>query len=222
MLARRRRASSSRRRAPEHASEAERDLCFLGLVAMLDPPRPEVAEAVARCHGAGIRIIVVTGDHPLTAAAIARRVGIAGDNPTVVTGDELDGSARPSSTQLLRRSGELIFARSSPEAKLRIADALRAEGHVVAMTGDGVNDAPALRRADIGVAMGRRAPTSRARPRRWSSPTTTSRPSSPPSRPAAASTTTSASSSSTSSPTPRPEVARSSCSPSAAARSRSR
>lgn len=122
---------------------------------MADPPRPEVADAVARCHSAGIRIIVVTGDHALTATAIADQVGIGGPEPKVVTGDALDHMPEPELDQLLRRHRELIFARTSPEAKLRIADALRAEGHVVAMTGDGVNDAPALRRADIGVAMGR-------------------------------------------------------------------
>ena len=133
--------------------EAERDLCFLGLVAMFDPPRPEVADAVARCHAAGIRIIVVTGDHALTAAEIARRVGI-GTN-VVVSGDQLDHMSEGALDALLSSRDELIFARSSPEAKLRITDGLRAQGEVVAMTGDGVNDAPALHRADIGVAMGR-------------------------------------------------------------------
>jgi magnesium-transporting ATPase (P-type) len=143
------------RELPRHREDAERDLVLLGFVAMLDPPRPEVAEAVADCHKAGIRIIVVTGDHPLTAAAIARRIGIAGDDPAIVTEEELDGMSDAELDHLLRGGKELIFARSTPEAKLRIADALRAEHHVVAMTGDGVNDAPALRRADIGVAMGR-------------------------------------------------------------------
>jgi calcium-translocating P-type ATPase len=143
------------RPAPDRRADAEHSLCFLGLVAMLDPPRPEVAEAVARCRDAGIRIIVVTGDHPVTATVIARRVGIVGAEPAVVTGDQLDRTAEPELDELLRRQPELVFARSSPETKLRITDALRAEGHVVAMTGDGVNDAPALRRADIGVAMGR-------------------------------------------------------------------
>jgi calcium-translocating P-type ATPase len=140
---------------PDRREQAEAGLCFVGLVAMLDPPRAEVAEAVARCHEAGIRVIVVTGDHGLTAAAIARRVGIATDHPVVINGEELDKMAEPELDALLMGGGELIFARSSPEAKLRIADALRAHDEVVAMTGDGVNDAPALRRADIGVAMGR-------------------------------------------------------------------
>jgi calcium-translocating P-type ATPase len=140
---------------PERREEAERELCFLGLVAMIDPPRPEVAEAVAQCQEAGIRIIVVTGDHGLTAAAIARQVGIVGDHPTVITGERLDRMSEAELDDVLHGTDELIFARSSPEAKLRIADALRSQGHVIAMTGDGVNDAPALRRADIGIAMGR-------------------------------------------------------------------
>ena len=139
---------------PERRDEAEQALSFLGLVAMFDPPRPEVAEAVGRCRAAGIRIIVITGDAGLTAAEIARLVGIA-LNPRVLTGTELEALSETQLDRLLREEPELIFARSSPEVKLRIADALRAEGHVVAMTGDGVNDAPALRRADIGIAMGR-------------------------------------------------------------------
>jgi calcium-translocating P-type ATPase len=150
-----RRQLGDRDQPPERREDAERDLCFLGLVSMVDPARPEVSDAVARCRAAGVRIIVVTGDHGLTAAAIARQVGIAGEHPTVITGEQLDRMSEAQLDELLRGDDELIFARSSPEAKLRIADALRSEGHVVAMTGDGVNDAPALRRADIGVAMGR-------------------------------------------------------------------
>lgn len=147
-------------RRPVHASassrtEAERSLTLLGLVAMYDPPRAEVAEAVARSHEAGIRIVVITGDHPRTAVAIARRIGIARGDPTAITEDELERMSDAELDAALRGGGELIFARSTPEAKLRIADALRAQRHVVAMTGDGVNDAPALRSADIGVAMGR-------------------------------------------------------------------
>jgi calcium-translocating P-type ATPase len=140
--------------APTRREDAERDLVLLGLVALFDPPRPEVADAVARCHDAGLRILVVTGDHALTATEIARRVGIGGDGLVAVTGDELERMDETGLDLLLRRESELVFARASPEAKLRIADALRAAGHVVAMTGDGVNDAPALRRADIGIAMG--------------------------------------------------------------------
>ena len=140
--------------APEEREEAERELVLLGLVALFDPPRPEVAAAVAQCHAAGIRIIVVTGDDGPTAAEIARRVGIARNGATIVTGGELGNMSERELDALSRAGDELVFARTSPEAKLRIADALRAEGQVVAMTGDGVNDAPALRRADIGVAMG--------------------------------------------------------------------
>jgi calcium-translocating P-type ATPase len=140
---------------PEQRDEVERGLVFLGLVALLDPPRPEVAEAVARCRSAGIRVVVITGDAGPTAVAIARRIGIVADGVRVVTGRELDRLSDAALGELLRTEPALVFARSSPEAKLRIADALSDQGEVVAMTGDGVNDAPALRRADIGVAMGR-------------------------------------------------------------------
>jgi calcium-translocating P-type ATPase len=140
---------------PPTRDEAERELCFVGLVTMFDPPRPEVAEAVGHCHTAGIKIIVITGDHPLTAAAIAQQVGIGGDDPLVVTAERFDHHRQGELQELLAGDQEVIFARASPEAKLEIAEALQAIGHVVAMTGDGVNDAPALRRADIGVAMGR-------------------------------------------------------------------
>jgi calcium-translocating P-type ATPase len=135
--------------------EAERDLCFLGLVTMLDPPRAEAVEAIARCHSAGIRIVVITGDHPLTAAAIARQVGIGGDDPTIFNAESADYLDETKLEDVLASGREVIFARASPEAKLQIAEVLRRQGHVVAMTGDGVNDAPALRTADIGIAMGR-------------------------------------------------------------------
>ncbi|MFY9916167.1 MAG: cation-transporting P-type ATPase [Nocardioidaceae bacterium] len=134
--------------------EAESGMTLLGLVAMLDPPRPEVADAVAQCHTAGIRLIVVTGDHGLTARGVAESVGIGGAGLRIITGAELESMSEADLDVVLAGGDELIFARSSPEAKMRIADALRAEGHVVAMTGDGVNDAPALHRADIGIAMG--------------------------------------------------------------------
>ena len=140
---------------PGQREDAERDLCLIGLVAMLDPPRPEVPAAIGQVHRAGIRVHVVTGDNGLTAAAIARRIGIGADEMRVVNGTELDAMTEHDLDELLDSGSEVVFARSSPEAKLRIADALRAQGQVVAMTGDGVNDAPALRRADIGVAMGR-------------------------------------------------------------------
>src|SRR5665811_1688275 len=135
--------------------QAERDLTLLGVVAMFDPPRAEVAGAVARCHSAGIRLIVVTGDHGLTARGIAESVGIGHQSLRIITGAELAQMPEADLDAVLANDDELIFARSSPEDKLRIADALHDQGYVVAMTGDGVNDAPALRRADIGVAMGK-------------------------------------------------------------------
>jgi calcium-translocating P-type ATPase len=140
---------------PPVREDVERELCFLGLITMRDPPRAEVTEAVARCHNAGIRIVLITGDHPLTAAAIARQVGIGGRDPIVVNAQTIDHRHEKELRDVLAGGGEVIFARASPEAKLQIAEVLRSQGHVVAMTGDGVNDAPALRRADIGVAMGR-------------------------------------------------------------------
>jgi calcium-translocating P-type ATPase len=139
---------------PHGRGTAEQDLCFVGLIAMLDPPRAGVVEAVGKCRTAGIRIIMITGDHPLTAAAIAQRIGITGSQPKVVIGEDFEQLDERQLAELIREQPEVIFARASPEAKLHIAEALRGEGHVVAMTGDGVNDAPALRRADIGVAMG--------------------------------------------------------------------
>jgi calcium-translocating P-type ATPase len=139
---------------PPPRDQAERELCFLGLVTMFDPPRPAAAEAIARCHSAGIRVNVITGDHPLTAAAIARQVGIGGEDRRVVNAERVDYRHEQELREILSAGREVIFARASPEAKLHIAEELQAEGHVVAMTGDGVNDAPALRRADIGVAMG--------------------------------------------------------------------
>jgi len=133
---------------------AESGLGFLGLAALEDPPRRDVADAVANCRRAGIRIIVITGDHALTAEAIARVVGIVRGTPRIITGAEIDALGEDDLARLLVSEQELIIARSSPETKLHVVDALRALGRTVAMTGDGVNDAPALRRADLGVAMG--------------------------------------------------------------------
>ena len=131
----------------------EAEMTFLGLVAMADPPRPEVAEAVKRCHRAGIRIIMITGDYGLTAESIARRIGIVeGERPRIVTGLELAKMGEQALEEALK--GEVIFARVAPEQKLQVVSALQALGHVVAVTGDGVNDSPALKKADIGVAMG--------------------------------------------------------------------
>ena len=131
----------------------ERDLTLLGLVAMMDPPRPEVVEAVERCHQAGIRVVMITGDYGLTAESIARRIGIvSASHPRVVTGVELEEMDSSTLRETLRN--EVIFARVAPEHKLRVVSQLQEMGEVVAVTGDGVNDAPALRKADIGVAMG--------------------------------------------------------------------
>jgi P-type Ca2+ transporter type 2C len=136
------------------AEEAETDLTFLGLVGMLDPPRPAVTEAIATCRRAGIRILMITGDYGVTAESIARRIGlVAQDEPVrLVNGDELERFPEGALRELV--GGPAIFARTTPAQKLRVVAALQAEGEVVAVTGDGVNDAPALRRADIGIAMG--------------------------------------------------------------------
>jgi magnesium-transporting ATPase (P-type) len=132
---------------------AERDLELLGLVGMHDPPREHVNESIESCRRAGVRVAMITGDHPRTADAIARQTGLAIDDAPVLEGGDLPQDDAELG-KLVDRDG-VVLARIEPEDKLRIARALRARGHVVAMTGDGVNDAPALREADIGVAMGR-------------------------------------------------------------------
>jgi Ca2+-transporting ATPase len=129
----------------------ETNLTFIGLFGMIDPPRAEVKPAVELTKSAGIRTVMITGDHPMTALEIARQLGIS-DNGRAVTGAELD---RMSADELKSMVEDVrVFARVSPEHKLRVVNALQDRGHVVAMTGDGVNDAPALRRANIGIAMG--------------------------------------------------------------------
>ncbi len=130
----------------------EREMTYVGIMGLLDPPRPEVAAAIAECHRAGIQIAMVTGDHALTARAVGSEVGLL-EGGRVITGAEIEAM---SDDELFRASKDTrIYARVDPEHKLRIVGALKRRGHIVAMTGDGVNDAPALKMADIGVAMGR-------------------------------------------------------------------
>jgi sodium/potassium-transporting ATPase subunit alpha len=139
--------------AAERMEEAEREMVFLGLIGLEDPPRPEVPEAIRKCGEAGIRIIMITGDGSRTALAIAREIGLVRKDPTIVEGDEF---LRMSDDELRRvlAKEEIIFSRMTPKRKLRVVNILKEEGERVAVTGDGVNDAPALKRADIGIAMG--------------------------------------------------------------------
>ena len=131
--------------------ELEQDLIFLGMFGMIDPPRPEVKDAVAQCKAAGIRPVMITGDHPLTARHIAQQIGIS-DNDQFITGQELDQLTAAELEQKVKDVS--VFARVSPEHKLRLIDVYQGQQNIVSMTGDGVNDAPALKKADIGVAMG--------------------------------------------------------------------
>ncbi len=129
----------------------EQELTFVGMIGMVDPPRPEVKDAVATCKNAGIRPVMITGDHPLTARQIAHELGIA-NGSRVLTGQEIDKLPAPALATVIDEVS--VYARVSPEHKLRLVSVLQEKGHIVAMTGDGVNDAPALRKAEIGVAMG--------------------------------------------------------------------
>lgn len=140
---------------PDYQGTAlEQELCFCGLVGLEDPPRAEVPEAIRKCHKAGIRVIIVTGDHPHTATAIAREIGlIQSSSPLIVTGDQLQ-KLSSIQLQLALDSPEILFARVAADQKMRIVEALKNKKHVVAVTGDGVNDAPALKAAHIGIAMG--------------------------------------------------------------------
>ena len=135
------------------APEMEHDLELVALLALQDPPRTDVTDALTTCRGAGIRVAMITGDHPRTGAAIARQVGLLGPAGTVLNGPDLPADDAALGEAVDRPHG-VVVARASPSDKLRIARALQGRGHVVAMTGDGVNDAPALREADVGVAMG--------------------------------------------------------------------
>ncbi|TAJ24166.1 MAG: cation-transporting P-type ATPase, partial [Nitrospirae bacterium] len=150
----------------EHLSPetVEQELTFLGLVALMDPPHREVPEAIARCRQAGVRVIMITGDHPLTALAVARKIGLVPsesehepDPPTIIEGSQLETIGDEDLKKLMQADerGRLsVFARMTPSHKMRIVTALMEMGEIVAVTGDGVNDAPALRKADIGIAMG--------------------------------------------------------------------
>ncbi|HET7554368.1 MAG TPA: cation-translocating P-type ATPase [Gaiellaceae bacterium] len=139
--------------SPLPADEAlERELVYLGLVGILDPPRPEARAAIAEARSAGVRVVMITGDHPRTAARIAADLGIAPAGARIVTGGELEALDDEGRAAMVREAR--VYARVAPEHKLAIVDGLHAEGRIVAMTGDGVNDAPALKAADIGVAMG--------------------------------------------------------------------
>ncbi|HAE85501.1 MAG TPA: ATPase [Anaerolineaceae bacterium] len=131
----------------------ETGLTFLGMVAMMDPPREDIVDAVKKCYHSGIRIIMITGDYGLTAESIARRIGIvSGEDVRIITGAELEAMSEEVFNEAVKQ--QVIFARVAPEHKLRVVSALQSQGNVVAVTGDGVNDAPALKKADIGVAMG--------------------------------------------------------------------
>jgi magnesium-transporting ATPase (P-type) len=132
-------------------ADLPKNLVLLGLIGLLDPPRQEAIEAVKECHGGGIRVTMITGDHRITAAAIAQMLGI-GDGRTAITGAEIEEMDTATLQERVREVD--VFARASPEHKLRLVKAIQANKQIVAMTGDGVNDAPALKKADIGVAMG--------------------------------------------------------------------
>jgi magnesium-transporting ATPase (P-type) len=135
------------------AENVEQDLTFLGLMAMMDPPRPQVEKAIQTCREANIRIVMITGDYGLTAESLARRVGmLTTSNSIILTGAELDELSDVDLQELLDK--EVLFARMAPEHKLRLVSAFQQRGEVVAVTGDGVNDAPALRKADVGISMG--------------------------------------------------------------------
>ena len=137
-----------------HPQSVERDMVFVGMMAMQDPPRPEVKTAVEDCHKAGIRILMITGDYGLTAQSIAEEVGIINGPCRIIKGKELSELSDNQVKEILKSNYNVIFARAVPEHKMRIASILESEDEIVAMTGDGVNDAPALKKADIGVAMG--------------------------------------------------------------------
>lgn len=137
------------------SSLLENGYIFVGLINMYDPPRPGVTEAVSKCHQAGIKVLVFSGDHPLTVKSISQEVKIVSDkDPSIIMGDDINKMSHTELINILKLN-DIVFARTSPAQKLRIVLSLQQQGHVVAVTGDGVNDAPALKRADIGIAMGK-------------------------------------------------------------------
>jgi sodium/potassium-transporting ATPase subunit alpha len=138
----------------EEIKEYKEDFIFLGFIGIVDPPRPEAREAIAKCHTAGIKVVMITGDHPVTAESIAKDVGLANAGRLeIITGDELATLSRAELASRLKNPS-IVFARTSPVQKLKIVQLFQAEGEIVTMTGDGVNDAPAIKNADMGVAMG--------------------------------------------------------------------
>ncbi len=143
----------SREMTGEAGERVEEDMTFLGLIALQDPPRPEVPEAIGKCHDAGIRIIMITGDGSRTAVAIARQIGLVHETPVIIDGPAFSLMTDQELTEKLA-APEIIFSRMTPKHKMRVVSLLKDNGEVVAVTGDGVNDAPALKKADIGISMG--------------------------------------------------------------------
>ncbi len=141
-------------RLAEEQKEYTGDFIFLGFIGIVDPPRPEARDAIAKCHAAGIKVVMITGDHPVTAESISKNVGLADSGSLeIITGDELNSLSSTNLASRLKKPS-IVFARTSPVQKLKIVQLFQAEGEIVTMTGDGVNDAPAIKNADMGVAMG--------------------------------------------------------------------